>query len=40
MTEPKSDDEHHEKMARFKAARVRMMETKTESRGLVIVHTG
>jgi cob(I)alamin adenosyltransferase len=32
--------EHREKMARRKAARVRMLATKTEERGLLIVHTG
>ena len=32
--------EHREKMARRKAARARMLATKTEERGLVIVHTG
>jgi cob(I)alamin adenosyltransferase len=31
---------HHEKMARRKAARDRVLVTKTEERGLVIVHTG
>jgi cob(I)alamin adenosyltransferase len=31
---------HREKMARRKAARARMLATKTEERGLVIVHTG
>jgi len=31
---------HNEKMKRIKAARDRMMETKTEERGLIIVHTG
>ena len=31
---------HREKMKRVKAARDRMMEQKTEERGLVIVHTG
>jgi cob(I)alamin adenosyltransferase len=35
-----TDAEHHEKMARIKAARDRMMATKTDTRGLVIVHTG
>jgi cob(I)alamin adenosyltransferase len=35
-----TDAEHHEKMARIKAARDRMMATKTQTRGLVIVHTG
>ena len=31
---------HAEKMKRIKAARDRMMETKTEERGLILVHTG
>ncbi|MEM9709815.1 MAG: cob(I)yrinic acid a,c-diamide adenosyltransferase [Pseudomonadota bacterium] len=31
---------HNEKMKRVKAARDRMMETKTEEKGLIIVHTG
>ena len=31
---------HAEKMAKRKAARAKMLETKTEERGLVIVHTG
>jgi cob(I)alamin adenosyltransferase len=31
---------HHEKMQRRQAARARMMATKTEERGLLIVHTG
>jgi cob(I)alamin adenosyltransferase len=35
-----TDTEHREKMARIKAARDKMMATKTEARGLVIVHTG
>ena len=35
-----NDQEHAEKMRRIKAARDRMMATKTETRGLVIVHTG
>jgi cob(I)alamin adenosyltransferase len=34
------DLEHKQKMERIKAARDRMMATKTESRGLLIVHTG
>src|SRR6202158_3408681 len=41
---PLSEDEinaaHREKMARRKAARDRVLATKTEERGLVIVHTG
>jgi cob(I)alamin adenosyltransferase len=32
--------EHREKMARRKAARERVLATKTEERGLIIVHTG
>ncbi|HKW53927.1 MAG TPA: cob(I)yrinic acid a,c-diamide adenosyltransferase [Stellaceae bacterium] len=45
MSEPiESEDElnrrHAEKMAKRKAARNRMLATKTEERGLVIVHTG
>ena len=31
---------HNEKMKRIKAARDRMMQTKTEEKGLIIVHTG
>ncbi|WP_333834145.1 cob(I)yrinic acid a,c-diamide adenosyltransferase [Rubrimonas sp.] len=31
---------HNEKMKRIKAARDKMMETKTEEKGLIIVHTG
>ena len=31
---------HNEKMARRKAARDRMLATKTEERGLLIIHTG
>lgn len=34
------DTRHVEKMQKIKAARDRMMETKTEEKGLVIVHTG
>ncbi len=41
---PENEDEvnrrHAEKMAKRKAARARMLATKTEERGLVIVHTG
>jgi cob(I)alamin adenosyltransferase len=44
MTPMESDAEinafHREKMARRKAARDRVLATKTEERGLVIVHTG
>ena len=44
MTPMESDAEinalHREKMARRKAARDRMLATKTEERGLLIVHTG
>jgi cob(I)alamin adenosyltransferase len=35
-----TDAEHAEKMARIKAARDKIMATKTVERGLVIVHTG
>ena len=42
--EIESEDEinrrHHEKMAKRKAARAKILATKTEERGLVIVHTG
>ncbi len=34
------DARHHEKMAKKKAVRDRLMATKTEARGLLIVHTG
>ena len=40
---PMSDDvniRHAEKMKKIKAARDRMMETKTEEKGLIMVHTG
>jgi cob(I)alamin adenosyltransferase len=40
MTELTSDSEHRAKMQRVKAARDRMMAEKTETRGLLIVHTG
>ena len=45
MTEPTMSEEelnarHAEKMARRKAARTKMLATKTEERGLLIVHTG
>jgi cob(I)alamin adenosyltransferase len=40
MTEPTSESEHRAKMQRVKAARDRMMAEKTETRGLLIVHTG
>ncbi|EPX83716.1 cob(I)alamin adenosyltransferase [Rubellimicrobium thermophilum DSM 16684] len=43
MTDPIEDDaaaRHAEKMAKKKAARDRIMATKTEERGLIIVHTG
>ncbi|MFZ1467416.1 MAG: cob(I)yrinic acid a,c-diamide adenosyltransferase [Paracoccaceae bacterium] len=38
MDDPNS--RHAEKMRKIKAARDRMMQTKTEERGLIIVHTG
>jgi len=34
------NDRHNEKMRKIKAARDRMMESKTEEKGLVMVHTG
>ncbi|MEM9027035.1 MAG: cob(I)yrinic acid a,c-diamide adenosyltransferase [Pseudomonadota bacterium] len=41
MTEPADTDTRHaEKMAKKKVARDKIMSTKTEERGLVIVHTG
>jgi cob(I)alamin adenosyltransferase len=39
-TEAELDQRHAEKMAKRKAARTRMLATKTEERGLLIVHTG
>src|SRR5689334_1743346 len=39
-TEEELNRRHNEKMARRKAARERMLATKTEERGLLIVHTG
>ena len=40
MTEAERDAYHAEKMQKKKAARTKMLATKTEERGLVIVHTG
>jgi cob(I)alamin adenosyltransferase len=40
MTDLQADSEHKAKMRRIKAARDRMMAEKTESRGLLLVHTG
>jgi cob(I)alamin adenosyltransferase len=39
-TEDETNRRHNEKMARRKAVRDRMLATKTEERGLLIVHTG
>jgi cob(I)alamin adenosyltransferase len=39
-TEEEINRQHNEKAARRKAARERMLATKTEERGLLIVHTG
>jgi cob(I)alamin adenosyltransferase len=39
-SEAELDRRHAEKMAKRKAARTRMLATKTEERGLLIVHTG
>jgi cob(I)alamin adenosyltransferase len=40
VTDTETNELHREKMARRKAARARMLATKTEERGLLIVHTG
>ena len=41
MTDPVADtDRHNAKMAKKKAARDKIMATKTEEKGLIIVHTG
>ena len=40
MTEAELDAYHAEKMRKKKEARTRMLATKTEERGLLIVHTG
>jgi cob(I)alamin adenosyltransferase len=40
LTEAEINARHAEKMARRKAARDRMLATKTDERGLLIVHTG
>ena len=40
VTDAETNELHREKMARRKAARARMLATKTEERGLLIVHTG
>ena len=40
LTEEERNARHAEKMKKIKAARDRMMATKTEERGLIIVHTG
>jgi len=37
---PEANDQHAQKMAKKKAARDKIMATKTEQRGLLIVHTG
>ncbi len=37
---PEEAERHRRKMARIKAARDRMMQTKTGEKGLIIVHTG
>ncbi len=39
-TEAEKNARHNAKMAKIKAARDRMMETKTGEKGLIIVHTG
>ena len=40
MTESDDAVRHRDKMQKIKAARDRMMETKTDEKGLIIVHTG
>ncbi|WP_296475731.1 cob(I)yrinic acid a,c-diamide adenosyltransferase [Roseinatronobacter sp.] len=40
MTETDDAARHHEKMKKIKAARDKMMETKTDEKGLIVVHTG
>jgi len=40
MAEPDDNDRHAEKMAKKKAARDKIMATKTDEKGLIIVHTG
>ena len=40
VSEPSSDARHAEKMAKVKAARDRIMATKSGDKGLIIVHTG
>ncbi|HZY68603.1 MAG TPA: cob(I)yrinic acid a,c-diamide adenosyltransferase, partial [Devosia sp.] len=40
MSEAERDAYHAEKMRKKKEARTRMLATKTEERGLLIVHTG
>ena len=40
LSERELDQRHAEKMAKRKAARTKMLATKTEERGLLIVHTG
>ena len=40
MTEPDDAARHREKMKKIKAARDKMMETKTGEKGLIVVHTG
>jgi len=39
-TKPKDQDRHAQKMAKKKAARDKIMASKTEEKGLIIVHTG
>jgi cob(I)alamin adenosyltransferase len=40
MTEPDESARHREKMKKIKAARDKMMATKTGEKGLIVVHTG
>ncbi len=40
MTQTDENTRHNEKMKKIKAARDKMMQTKTEEKGLIMVHTG
>ena len=40
MSDPETSARHNEKMKKIKAARARIMETKTVEKGLIMVHTG
>ncbi|MEM6341133.1 MAG: cob(I)yrinic acid a,c-diamide adenosyltransferase [Pseudomonadota bacterium] len=40
MTDAELNERHNAKMRKIKAARDKLMETKTEEKGLIVVHTG